>query len=229
MFNKTSIIVVAYDTLRIQRQITSACIGNIAKYTNRDEYELIFIDQGDMRDLDDRHQHIDIDKWIRIPHIGLSASMNKGYKESNSEYPYIVFMHNDVFVWEGWLGTLRSFVDKGRIVMPCQGIMSREKVKQYYKEESPYGYDDAGMVMMSKEDFRKTGGWDERFKAIYQEVPFRSRFKKPFFCTGKCIITHIGCGTVYADDERENKDYAIEGQLSNDLRSYGTGKDINYL
>ena len=35
MVNLTSIIVCAYDTLRIQRQITSACLGNIEKFTDK--------------------------------------------------------------------------------------------------------------------------------------------------------------------------------------------------
>jgi hypothetical protein len=34
MDKKVSIIVVDYDVIRLQRQITSACLGNIQKYTD---------------------------------------------------------------------------------------------------------------------------------------------------------------------------------------------------
>lgn len=236
---KTSIIVCAYDTLRIQRQITSACLANIEKYTDVDDYELILIDQMSEKwdeakgsNLDTKHNFFRLTKDIKLKkHIGMSAAMNLGYKESNPDYPYIVFMHNDVFVWEGWLPALRSFMVEGKdkIIMPHQGRATREGIKKFRKEEYPRGNDDAGLVMMSKESFKKTGGWDERFKAIYMEAAFRLRLPAKYWCTGKCVITHIGCGTVYADIDREKKGYDEEGGLYNDLRAYGTGKKINYL
>jgi hypothetical protein len=132
-------------------------------------------------------------------------------------------MHNDVFVWEGWLSKLLYEIE-GRgdgVVMPHQGITTRENVLKSYKERG-HGNDDAGMILMSRETFDKTGGWDERFKAIYQEVPFRSRFPRNFICADQYIITHIGCGTVYAlTPEEENKAYEEEGNLFNKLRSEG--------
>lgn len=243
--NKTSIIVCAYDTLRIQRQMTSACLGNIEKYTNRDEYELILIDQRpnpqkalgrtsepSEAGLDTRHHRFTLDKHIMLnQHIGMSAAMNRGYKESNPDYPYICFMHNDVFVWEGWLPTMRNYLEKGthQIIMPHQGPTTREEVLESYKEEHIMGNDDAGLTIMSKKTFEKTGGWDERFKAIYMESAFRIRHPEKYYCTKKCLITHIGCGTVYADAKREEQDYKNEANLYNDLRSYNTGKKTNYL
>lgn len=225
MDKKVSIIVVDYDVIRLQRQITSACLGNIQKYTDPEDYELILIDQWRDREnrldgLDNKHQCISIDKYISIPHIGLSAAYNLGAKESTGEY--LVFMHNDVFVWEGWLRTLLSEIEGTEmVIMPGQGVINREMILSFYKEAGK-GHDDAGMFMMSRKAYEKTGGWDERFKAIYQDVPFRSKFPKGFRCTNKCIITHLGCGTVYAlTDDEENKAYEVEGNLYNKLRSEG--------
>ena len=219
--NKTSIIVPAYDTIRLQRNITSACLGNIARYTNRNEYELIFIDQEPIGKLNEKFHFIDIDKFIKLEkHIGSSASMNLGAEKSSPDTEYLCFLHNDVFVWEGWLETLRGFLDReeAKIIMPHQGAYDREAIKQFYEKENPRGNDDAGLVMMSKDTFKKIGGWDERFPSIYMDSAFRNRFPYKFWCTGKCIITHITSGTLYAwSEEDEQKAYDNEGELFNSI------------
>lgn len=232
MMPKTSIVVVAWDTNRIQRQITSACLGNIAKFTNRDEYELILVDQCNKQErLDNKHNLIDIDTPIPLDeNIGSSAAMNLGYKHSNPEYPYICFMHNDVFVPDNWLTILRELVDRsGTAVMPTQGRMDRKFVKKAQTEESFQANDDAGLVIMTKEFFKQTGGWDERFKTIYMDAPFRQRFPKKYICTNQCIITHIGAVGYYHDAQFETESYAREAPIYNDLIKNNTGKDTNYL
>ena len=227
MPEKTSIIMTALNQNALQVNITSAALGNISKYTNREDYELILVDQGNPPpDLNHRHNNIDIDKHIKIKgNIGMSAAMNRGYKESNPNYPYICFMHNDVFVWEGWLSTLREFIEKDpkSIIMPTQGPYSREDIKRFCSEENPVGNDDAGMVIMSKETFKKTGGWDERFKSVYQDGAFRLRFPKSHWCTGKVLITHIGSINMYTSEQDGQ-----EAPIWQKLRG-GEGKYINYL
>lgn len=222
---KTTIIMTACDSTALQRQITSATLGNISRYTDREEYELVLVDQADNRhaDLNQRHHHIEIDKHIKIEPVGMSRAMNLGYKES-SKHPYICFMHNDVFVQEGWLKTMREFVDRAGIVMPHQGPSPREQILQFYSEEDPKGNDDAGMVMMTRKLFEQTGGWDERFWNTFQDAAFRARFPVGYYCTGKCLITHIGSINMYS-----REDYAREDPIWMDLKNNGTGKDINYL
>jgi len=231
---KTSIICVAYDTTRLQRNMTSACLADIQRYTNRDEYELIFIDQipenedeGKInRELDTRHHIIDVDQHIVIPHIGLSAAMNLGYKKSSDDCEYIVFIHNDVFVPDDWLKNMRDVLEEGyKVVMPHQGMTTRQFVLDAKKKDLQAN-DDAGLIMMSKDTFRETGGWDERFKAIYMSAAFRLRFPEKYHTTSRCIITHIGCGTVYADEFTEQEGYRIESPIFNNLRNE---KPKNYL
>ena len=226
MLDKTSIVMTAFNQDALQVQITSAVLGNISKYTDREDYELILVDQGNPPpDLNHRHHCIDIDKHIKIPHIGMSAAMNRGYKESNPDYPYVCFIHNDVFVWEGWLSTLRGFIEKDptTIMMPHQGPSTRENIKNSYLEENPRGNDDAGLIMMTKETFKKTGGWDERFKSVYQDGAFRLRFPKSHWCTGKVLITHIGSINMYTSEQDGQ-----EAPIWQKLRA-GEGKEINYL
>mgnify|MGYP001584285147 CR=1 FL=1 len=231
--NKTSIIVTAYDETALHRRITSACLGNINRFTNRDEYELILVDQNATNnktrwmDLNTRHHFIDIDKHIKLDNgIGQSAAFNLGYKNSNPDYGNIIFIHNDVLVNEGWLSILRSCIEgkENAIIMPHQGPSNREHILQMYSEKEPRGNDDAGLIMMSKETFKKTGGWDERFSIVCQAAAFYTRFPNSYSCTGKCLITHITAINMY-DDE----DMAREFPLFDELKLTGKGKDINYL
>lgn len=234
--NKTSIIIPAYDTTRLQRWITSACLGNIAKYTERDEYELIFVDQRKEGlvpcPLNERFQKIDIDKWLKPKeNIGCSAAMNLGAKNTSKNTEYLCFMHNDVLVWEGWLKTLRSFIEEDYcdVIFPTQSNYDRNDIKLMEKgDRHMRGNDDAGLILTTKEHFKESGGWDERFKTIYMEAAFRRRLSGRVHCTAKCVITHICCGTLWAwSDEEEAEAYSTEALIFNALGQ--EKKKINYL
>lgn len=184
-----------------------------------------------LQDLNERYNAFRLDKHIRFEeNIGMSACMNRGYEASNQEYLYIVFMHNDVFVHEGWLSILKSYMTrKDAVVMPAQGRLDRDFVKKSYIKENTSSNDDAGMIIMTKETFEKTGGWDERFKQIYQDLAFRLRFPEKYICTNKCIITHLGGGTMYASKQSEKEGYCIEAPFINSLCGNEEGLKKNYL
>ena len=221
MTNKTSIIIAPFDNHVILRRMTRACLGNIAKYTDDEDYELIVVDQGSITELQDRYHTTEhVDKHIIAGDIGMSQAMNLGAKEATGKY--ICFMHNDVFVPEGWLTTMRGFLENPkynyRVVMPHQGKTTRQMMKEFEKKDNPRGNDDAGLMLMYKEDFDKTGGWNERFPNIYQDLAFRQKLVPPTCYTAKCVITHL-CGmTVLSDEERRIKNYAIENARDNELR-----------
>lgn len=231
--DKTTIVVPAFDQNILQRRITSACLGNITRYTNRDEYELILVDQGKLLDLNNRFHKIDIDKWIKLKeNLGSSGAMNRGAKEADPNTKYICFLHTDVFVSEGWLEILRSVLKDGgyKIVMPHQGADDREFVKKSRDSDTPMirGDDDAGLVMMYKESFAKTGGWDERFKGVFMEKAFRMRFQDPVYVTAKCIITHL-CGITFYGFDKAGQDSFYKEEAA--VMNYPSEMDkkINYL
>lgn len=212
MITKTSIIVVAYDKSHIRRQITAACLGNIERYTDTEDYELIVIDQEPCEIFDSERERFGaftnfkfstIDKYIVLDkHIGLSVANNLGASKATGEY--ICFLHNDVFVSNDWLPRLRYFLENNfyDIVVPHQGTTPRKKIKEWtlknpedFNGES--GYYDAGLLLMRKKDFDKTGGWDEDFKFIYSGNVFvryicQDKYKLRLQCTPAVIITHLG-------------------------------------
>jgi len=224
MLDKTSIIVVACDFQSTQRRVTKACLGCISKWTDREDYELILVDQKPCMEIESRYHKIDIDKHLIVDDIGGAQAFNLGAKESNPEYKYICFLHNDVMVIDNWLPMMLEPLSRGFTqTMPIQGMLTREEVKLLQQQEDPGGYDDAGMICMTKEEFAKTGGWDERFPNLHQDLAFRKRFKGSTKVVGKCLITHISAITMFADDKRRERCSTEEGEAEKKIR--GTNND----
>lgn len=202
----TSIIMVAFDKTDKDRQITAACLGNIEKYTDPNEYELILIDQEPIGTFEPERDRLPsgqfhfstIDKYIVLDkNIGLSAANNLGASKAIGEY--ICFIHNDVFVPPNWLPRLKYLLDNGAggIIAPHQGIADYEFYKWSslpIEEVSKKGNYDAGLLLMTMEDFNKSGKWDEDFWAVYPGhvfVDYRWR-SAGLHCTAGVTITHLG-------------------------------------
>jgi len=220
--NKTSIIVVAYDRLKISRHITSACLGTVQAYTDREEYELILIDNDPVGELNRKYNIIELDKHITIQDIGYAASVNMGVKLSTVSYPYICLLHNDVFVQEGWLQTLIQEMElqNGDVIMPGQNPYTREQIKGLRKGENINMWDDAGLMLMKRSLFEKMGGYDERFKAVYHQWSFGRRLReaKGIMCyTNKTIIIHIGATTLLNDENYFHERHNIESPFTQEV------------
>lgn len=228
----TSIIFLAYDLTQTNRLITQAALQNIIKYTDEEDYELIFIDVipvgaeslifngyyvDEFYKLGKRADR----KWIKrycsqTTDPGQYACYNLGAKEAKGDY--LCFFQNDVFVWEGWLKNMKYYLDQklADVVYPDQQAKSREFVKASYKfpinsKEALQGARDAGMILMTKEGFKKTGGWNEKIKIHYGEKDFFTRISKAGLkdiVTCKTMITHLehAAGWTRVDLEKENYD-----------------------
>jgi GT2 family glycosyltransferase len=210
----------AYDKDGAMRLVTSAVLGNIQKYTDRNDYELIFIDDktaSSVEDLNERYHNISIDKRINVTEdIGISACRNLGAKKSDPMTKYFCFIDNDVFVWEGWLPKLRSYLESGKwdAIYPHQGSTTREFVKESYKKEGR-GNDDAGLILITREAFELTEGWDENFESVYHDLAFRKRMAAAglsAWCTNQVLITHLGGATTF-NSLKFNEKYQREGDI----------------
>ena len=213
----TSIIMATYDNHALLRRITSASLHNIEKYTDKEDYELILVDnEFNDASLDKRYHRWDLDYYIfNEKDKGYSASCNQAAELAKGEY--LCFIHNDVFVWEGWLPKLREYLEKDicDVVWPHQGPTPRDYVKESY-EKDLQANDDAGITFMRRSDFDMVGGWDERFFGALNEIAFRRKYTSKglrTLSTSRVIITHIGGGVALADQERFQKQYGDEGKI----------------
>ena len=216
--NKTSIIIVALDKTERDRQMTGSCIGTIEMNTNREDYELILVDQmafetigavanpGVLKytpikngDGDHRYLPVVLDKYIEVPeNIGLSAAYNLGAKNATGKY--LVFMHNDIFLPDNWLPNMIKALEenKAKIITPHQGPTTREEVKRWsqmtHKElMNEQGHYDAGLLLMKTEFFKSTPGFDEAFKIIFPGMVFvRYICNCDLYCTPEVNMIHFG-------------------------------------
>ena len=224
----TSIIVSSLNNTRFSCHMTMQCLANITKFTNPEEYELILIDPDPKYPVRDDYKVLKIDKWLKLkPDPGYTAGMNLGVKESEGDY--LVFIQNDVFVHEGWLPSLRQYLETGDcdVVFPDQVPRNRQYVLETYKRnpfdpESMKGGRDAGLLMITRRGFLLTEGWNEKLGFLCDK-DFYDRMHKAdlrWTDTNKIIITHIMAATNLQLMEEKPKEYdrrmARDAKLLND-------------
>lgn len=191
----------AYIQNPFQAHMTMATLANITRYTNTDEYELILMSDSEKRSVRDDYKVLKIDKYIKTEGKSYTQSMNLGAKEA--KHDILVFIQNDVFVFEGWLPNLRWYLENAvtDCVIPDQCPRDRQFVLDSYNmdhlEAMKYGSRDAGLLMITKEAFKKTGGWNEDLTLLCDR-DFYERMAKVGVSqidTCKVMISHIMAAT----------------------------------
>ncbi len=238
----TSIIIVAYDLSELMRQITALAIEAIVKYTDEEDYELILMDTipvgcehfqlpdtFNVFQLDKREDRIHIKQYLKdMENPGQYSSYNRGAKLAKGDY--LCFMQNDVIVTEGWLPNLRYYLDNklSYSVQPAQFPKTREFMKKSYmlnpqSEEALQGARDAGMIIMTKEAFKKIGGWNDKIKIFYGESDIYSRLADNGLhniTTNKTHILHVNSATYYSrkdiEPDKQREDVNISNSIKNE-------------
>lgn len=201
-----SIIVTCWNQKRPQDHISMLCLDHVRRYTDP-PYQLIVVDPVPVLPIRDDYKTLRLENdpdtmWLK-PKIdpGYTGAMNVGASHATGDI--LVFLQNDVFVPEGWLPNMRWYIDHGLAdcVIPDQCPRDREFVKNAQKmtmeEGMKYGSRDAGCLMITKEAFAKTGGWNEEL-SLLAEKDFYDRMGKAGvrqIDTCKVMISHIMAAT----------------------------------
>lgn len=201
MKNKVSIIMTTFIQNPLQAHMTMAAIANITRYTDSKDYELILMSDSEKFPVRDDYHVLKIDTYSKTFGWGYTKSMNEGAKLA--KHDILVFIQNDVFVWEGWLDNMRYYIDKdiAECVFPDQCPRDREFVKKSYElsfeEAQKYGSRDAGCVMITKEAFERTGGWNEELSLLAEKDFYQRLGKANVNLTDTCkvMISHIMAAT----------------------------------
>ena len=218
----TSCIVVGYHKTPLSAHISMACLANITKYTDIEDYELILIEDVPEYNVRDDYHVLKIDKHIILDeYTNYSKKMNIAAKEAQGDV--LCFVQNDVFVWEGWLGGLRYYLDSGQgdAIIPAQFPCTRQQMLDSYDmtmdEGLNQGARDACMIMITREAFDRTGGFNEDLQA-FVEADFYERMSKAGVnqvTTNKVQITHLTLGTHYQDMKAFDKKVDHDSRIRN--------------
>lgn len=214
-----SIILNSYNPTRAHLHMTMACLAAIRKFTE-EPYEIIVVDNTpELGIRDDYHVLQPYTLIQNTDNHTVYDSYNQGAEAA--KYDKLFFIQSDVFVHERTLNKLALYLDKWDIVFPQQVPISREDVKEIYSLEdgqmAHIGGRDAGLLGITKEAFKKSGGWDGRFKNLLGEKAFYiSCDNAGLTWTDRtnAFITHIMAGNNLTKEEGlYNKEMDFDAQL----------------
>lgn len=208
----TSIIMTAYIQEPWQAHMTMATLANITRYTDPNDYELILVSDSEKFPVRDDYHVLKIDRYERTNKLSYTKSLNYGAKLARGEY--LCFIQNDVFVWREWLDDLKEYVLRNiaDCVIPDQVPRSYddvEKIKMLDYEEAMYGSRDEGLLFITKEGFRRTGGFNESLTML-QARDFYERMNNNGvrqIDTCKVMISHIMAATNLNRLYKDPKEY----------------------
>lgn len=218
---KFSIVLNCYDPTQQQRHMTMACLAAIRKFTDQ-PYEIIVVDNEPKFPIRDEYNVLRLDKeTVIVNEENQTAyhSYHQGAMAAKSDK--IVFIQSDVYVHEKTINKLVKYLDTYDMAFPQQVPISREDVKSIYNvsdgQLADIGGRDAGMIAVRKDAYKKSGGWDGRFKNLLGEKAFFTRWDEAGLTwtdRTNCFITHIAAGNNLLKDQA---DYDKEMEYDSEL------------
>ena len=200
-----TIIVVGYHQTAVSAHMTMACLANITKYTNPDDYELILVEDIPKVNIRDDFHVLKIDRHIILDeYTPFSQKVNLAAKEAKGEY--LAIIQNDCFVWEGWLEAAKYYLDSGiEALVPDQIPRTRQYILESYDmtldQGLDMGYRDACMMILTKRAFNRAKGYNPDMTVLV-EGDFYERLRlsgTEIHTTNKIQVTHITLATHYQD------------------------------
>lgn len=177
-----------------QVETTRACLEALIKNTPGPLFELILLDLGSTDGTGDLLRQLSGD--VHIAGLGPACTVveafNRGARLASS--PYLVFLHNDVFVQPGWLEAMIALAETdGRIAAVTPKIIGRSGLLQSaggridshgrvvdlgrgqdplspaYQIPANVDFTPGACALVRKEAFESAGGFDPQFSPAYYE------------------------------------------------------------
>lgn len=232
---RVSIIYCLFDFTRTLRHMTMASLSNVRRFTDKEDYEIILVDNVPVLPIRDDYKVLDMDEIkikVNKKDHGYYKSLNEGAKLAKGDI--LCFIQPDVFVHEGWLNGAAHYIenDMADVVWPDQFPRRREDILKSYsdsfEEGETAGGREAGCVFIRRSTFEAAGGWDDRLFNEYGEAAMWARLDGAgarVAWTNKSLITHVTAGTRYTmwDEQPDvhNKDMEKDGLMWKKIQDEG--------
>jgi GT2 family glycosyltransferase len=233
----TSILFLSYDLTQTMRNVTQASLSSIIKYTDEEDYELIWMDvlekgyerlgfngyyMDEVFEINKRDDRKKIElRTENEPDPGQYVCWNRLADMAKGEY--LCFFQNDVFVNEGWLPKLRYYLDNDMCdaIFPDQEPRKRDFVKESYTylpdtKDAQNGARNAGILYVKKDVFYKIGKWNEKMRIHNGEQDIYGRLPR-FITTTQTMIIHVEHGSGYEKSKLYPQKYDMDCRITQGL------------
>jgi len=197
--------------------LTRAYIESLEKHTTDIDWELILVDDVSTDATGAFLDELASDKRIRIirnkENLGFSGSNNKG--ASIAQAPVLAFLNNDLLLTEGWLKPMLTalkdcenpgivgnvqinprtgLIDHAGVFFGLDGMprQARKNRKHPPKNEFTEWFAvTAACMVIEKEKFIKTGGFDEAFRNGFEDIDLCVKLRQSGFRHYVCNRSRI--------------------------------------
>lgn len=154
------------------RQAFLETVLSIEENTQKDDYELIIVDDGSPMKLE---EFADPDVWVtHKENKGIAASWNDGMMVARGQY--ICIINDDITVPSGWLEGLRIALDAG-VSVSGPGIVG--KTDDLMGIDNTHSWFPGFCFMMNRSTMFAIGKFDERFSPFnYEDTDYWVRVLK---------------------------------------------------
>ena len=193
MDRKTSIIILSYNNL----EYTKSCIESIYKYTEKDSYEIIVIDNNSIDGSRDWLLEQDKIKVIfNNFNVGFVCGCNQGINIANKDND-ILLLNNDTIVTNNWLKNLKICLYSDKFIGAVGAVCNKNENRQG--------------VSFSYDDFETMQKY-----ALENNVSSSYRWEEKAFLIGYCLLIKRevidkigGLDTLYTPGYIEDNDLSI--------------------
>lgn len=157
---KTSIIIVTYNHF----EYTKDCIESIYKYTDKDTYEIIVVDNCST---DETRNWLKMQKDIKVilnkENLGFPKACNQGIERANSEND-ILLLNNDTIVTTNWLKNLKICLYSDSVIGATGAVSNHDENEQGVD----FTYDDFDMMqaLATENNISDAKRWEEKIFLI---------------------------------------------------------------
>lgn len=156
MNRKTSIIILTFNNL----DFTKKCLASIKKYTPKDTYELIIIDNNSKDKTKDYLKKLSNIKVIfNKENLGFPKACNQGIKIANKNND-ILLLNNDTIVTTNWLTNLKTCLYSSKKIGAVGPVCNQTENKQGVD----FTYDDIASMqkLAKKNNISDSTKWEEK-------------------------------------------------------------------
>lgn len=183
---RCSIIILNWNT----KELLEKCLENLYKFTNKEDFELIIVDNGSKDGSVDYIKTIECKKIFNPENVGFAAGVNQGIRAAEPSND-VLLLNSDAIVQGGWLNelykTLENNKEKGCGLVGSLGNNGNHQFKEQFKEDTAvfnlYFY----CVLISRPIINSIGLLDERFKVgNFEDIDYCVRAR---LIRGICFVS----------------------------------------